>query len=82
MIRPERLVMSSVQKEPVDGQNTLRGQIIDTSFIGGMTRVQVRMADGMVVTSKTISELGRAGVQPGTEVFLEWAPRNSVVLTN
>ncbi|CAD7037639.1 spermidine/putrescine ABC transporter ATP-binding protein [Pseudorhizobium endolithicum] len=82
MIRPERLMMSSPENEPAAGRNSLRGRIIDTSFIGGMTRIQVEMADGMVVTSKAISEHGRAGVQAGTEVLLEWDPVNSVVLTD
>lgn len=80
MIRPERLMLRSREQAPEAGMNVLDGRIIGTSFIGGMTRIHVELADGVVMTSKTISESGSTRVQPGTEVRLEWDPRNSAVL--
>lgn len=80
MIRPERLALCLPDADAGSALNSVAGKVVGTSFIGGMTRVQVETSTGMDLTAKMISEHVSRRVQPGMEVRLEWDPESSVLL--
>ena len=80
MIRPERLMLLAGDAPVAEGLNWLEGRVVATSFIGGMTRVQVETAQGVSVLCKTLSDTSAKRAQVGMNVRLAWAAEHSVVL--
>ncbi len=81
MIRPERLRLLGPDEAMPAGANPIEGVVSGTSFIGGMTRIQIAAANGLSLTAKAISEHVSRRAQPGTPVRLAWAPQDGVLLT-
>lgn len=81
MVRPERLRLELPVDAAAIGANSVDGRVINTSFIGGMTRVRVETNQGMTLTCKTLSDQLEHRAQPGMQVRLAWDAGNSVILS-
>lgn len=82
MLRPERLRLLTGDDQPPAGDNLIGGLVSGTSFIGGMTRIQVAAENGLSVTTKAISEHASRRAQADTPVRLSWAQQDGVLLTH
>ncbi|MBJ2152729.1 ABC transporter ATP-binding protein [Paracoccus sp. IB05] len=80
MIRPERLHLLAEGETAPAGANLIEGRVAGTSFIGGMTRIQAEAGNGLVLTTKAISEHVSRRARPGTPVRLCWNPEDGVLL--
>jgi putative spermidine/putrescine transport system ATP-binding protein len=80
MVRPERVTLIVEQQPKPDGANMLDGVVSGTSFIGGMSRIQVTTTSGLVLTAKAISEHANQRVRLGTRVRVSWLPEDGVLL--
>ena len=80
LVRPERLRLLVRDEAPPTEGNLVEGTVASTSFIGGMTRIQVATADGHSLITKAISEHVSRRAQPGTSVRLTWMPEDGVIL--
>jgi putative spermidine/putrescine transport system ATP-binding protein len=81
LVRPEKLRIISEERVPTGGINTLSGEVDHVSFVGGMTRVTVRRADGRSFVAKSISEPAALRVKPGDRLHAAWDD-NDVILLN
>jgi putative spermidine/putrescine transport system ATP-binding protein len=81
-LRPERLTLSSPQSPP-SGREHLVGQIVDTVYLGMMTRFIVRLDSGqdlvVVRTNDSAGEESR-GPAPGERVLVSWHQRDAVAM--
>lgn len=80
MIRPERVRICGIGDRAPAGDNALSGEVVNTSFIGGMTRVSVRTEAGLCISAKMMSEHSKSRLEPGTQVQLCWSPSDMVVV--
>lgn len=80
MIRPERVCIFRIDDPAPAGANVLSGEVANTSFIGGITRITVRSETGLCVTAKMMSERSKSRLEPGTQVQLCWSPSDMVVV--
>ncbi|MGY4372731.1 putative spermidine/putrescine transport system ATP-binding protein [Bradyrhizobium sp. i1.3.6] len=72
MIRPEKVRVSAADAPLEDGENTncLVGEVVSSSFIGGMTRLAVDTENGLNVTAKMLSGPAESRPHPGARVRL------------
>jgi len=80
MVRPESIHLGGVEQAP---SPSLRGRVVQASFLGGQTRVAVQ-CDGVEVPL-TVSQFGRERVDavdltPDREVALWWDSSDAVLL--
>lgn len=80
LIRPERLRIIPEERLPANCINTLSGVVDHVSFVGGMTRVAVRKANGASFVAKSISEPAALRVKPGDRLHVAWDDRDIILL--
>ena len=78
LIRPENIRIVA-DGESFAEENVVEGEVVQLSFVGGRTRVEVR-AGGERLLASRISSRNDASIQPGQTVRLAWSQANSVVL--
>ncbi len=78
LIRPENIHVLS-DGEVATEENVLVGEVVQFSFVGGRTRVEV-VAGGERLLATRASARDDASIRPGQEVRLAWSRANSVVL--
>lgn len=80
MVRPERVQIAPRNAPVPDGSNVLNGEVISTSFVGGMTRVIVKTDNGLNITAKMVSGRAESRAEPGAPVRLCWLSCDMAVL--
>lgn len=80
MVRPEKVRICGIDEPIAAGRDVLSGEVIGSSFIGGMTRVAVKTESGLNVTAKMVSGRAESRPEPGARVQLCWCPSNLAVL--
>ncbi|MCC8969165.1 ABC transporter ATP-binding protein [Bradyrhizobium brasilense] len=80
MVRPERIRIAGIEDAIAEGSNVLIGEVASVSFVGGITRVTVRIENGLAITAKMMSERAESRLNPGACVQLCWSPSDLVVL--
>ncbi|MBL4919269.1 ABC transporter ATP-binding protein [Szabonella alba] len=80
MVRPERLRLLAQDEAAPAGANLIEGKVLGTSFIGGMTRIQILTTQGLSLTTKAVSEQVSRRAQAGMPVRLCWRPEDGVLL--
>ncbi|NEV01377.1 ABC transporter ATP-binding protein [Bradyrhizobium sp. UFLA 03-164] len=82
MVRPEKVRISKLDENTAEGDNVLSGEVVSSSFIGGMTRVTINTENGLSITAKMVSARAHSRPEPASKVRLCWSPSDSVVLEN
>ncbi len=79
-VRPEKLKLT--KSEPAHGIR-VRGTVQNVSYYGDTSHVSVAAADGLdlSVTVQNDRRSGGAGVERGQQLWVHWAPEDSIVLT-
>ncbi|MGY8667869.1 ABC transporter ATP-binding protein [Bradyrhizobium sp. UFLA05-109] len=80
LVRPEKLRIISEGNLPAGGVNALSGEVDHVSFVGGMTRVTVRRANGGTFVAKSISERAALRVRPGDRLHVAWDDGDVILL--
>ena len=80
LVRPEKLRIIPEERLPSSGVNTLSGKVDHVSFVGGMTRVTVRSANGGSFVAKSISERAALRVRPGDRLHVAWDDGDVILL--
>jgi len=80
LVRPEKLRIIPEDRVPPDGINTLSGKIDHVSFVGGMTRMTLRTANGVSFVAKSISERAALRVKPGDRLHVAWDDGDVILL--
>lgn len=80
MVRPERVQIVGPHESISNDSNVMDGEVVSTSFIGGMTRVAVRTDGGPTITATMVSGRAPERAQAGERVRLCWSPSDMVVL--
>lgn len=80
MIRPENVRINGKEWPIAEGSNVLDGEIANSSFIGGTTRVTVQTENGLSITAKMMSGPAETRPEPGARVRLCWSASDMVVL--
>lgn len=78
VIRPEHVELAQRTEAPRSGARH-SGRIIDTSYLGGTTRVAIELAPGLVVWT-IASYPGGGACAPGDEVEVTWRPEHLTVV--
>jgi putative spermidine/putrescine transport system ATP-binding protein len=81
LVRPEKLRIISEERLPAGGVNTLSGEVDHVSFVGGMTRLTVRTANGTTFVAKGISERAALRVRPGDRLHVAWDDSDVILLS-
>jgi ABC-type Fe3+/spermidine/putrescine transport system ATPase subunit len=78
-VRPEKLKISAT--EPAGGIR-VNGRVRDVAYFGDTSHVLIEAADGLdlSVNVQNESRRGGAGVERGQNVWVHWAPEDSIVL--
>ena len=77
MLRPE-CIRLHVDQAPMSGAR--QASIEDVIFVGGATRVRLRLAGGEQVTAKRLTSAVDHVLKPGDSVLVDWDPRDVVTL--
>ncbi|WP_250511483.1 ABC transporter ATP-binding protein [Caballeronia sp. GACF4] len=83
LVRPEKISVlgdSDTEGASAANSNLYRGTIGQTSFIGGMTRFELKLSTGAALLVKTISSRAAERAAPGDVLSVRWSARDSVVL--
>jgi putative spermidine/putrescine transport system ATP-binding protein len=80
LVRPEKLRIVAAEHAPPDGVNTLSGSVDHVSFVGGMTRLTIRAANGASFVAKNISERAALRVKAGDRLHVAWDDGDVIVL--
>ncbi|WP_066408989.1 ABC transporter ATP-binding protein [Bordetella ansorpii] len=80
MVRPEKMRASLNDNEADQLENRCQGKVTQASFVGGMTRYEVALADGRTVLVKGISDRSAERSAPGCPLYMSWSARDSVVI--
>jgi putative spermidine/putrescine transport system ATP-binding protein len=80
LVRPEKMRIVGEESLPADKVNTFSGQIDHVSFVGGMTRVTVRLPGGAGFVAKNISERAALRVKPGETLHATWDDGDVILL--
>ena len=81
-VRPEKLKIGKTEpKEP--GAIKLKGTVRDVAYYGDTSHVVIESAAGLdlSVNVQNDSRVGGSGVERGQKVWVHWAPKDSIVLT-
>lgn len=81
LVRPEKIAMIGGSERAVatSRQNVCTGMIEQTSFVGGMTRIEVRCEGGRLLRIKTVSSRVFDCSPAGAPATVSWAASDSVV---
>lgn len=79
LVRPEKIAIASSDVS-VSRENHCSGVIAQISFVGGMTRFDIKLADGSMVLVKGISDRSIERVSVGSVMTVHWAASHSVVI--
>ncbi|MFT4191334.1 MAG: ABC transporter ATP-binding protein [Comamonas sp.] len=79
LVRPEKIAAASPGAAGA-GENQCAGTVAQVSFVGGMTRYDVRLPSGRTVLVKGISDRAAERLGPGSPLALHWAAAHSVVI--
>lgn len=84
LVRPEKIRVVDASPELVSPaqHNRCTGTIAQTSFVGGMTRIEVQCQGGMLLRIKLASSRASDCLPAGGQVMLSWAASDSVVLNS
>jgi spermidine/putrescine transport system ATP-binding protein len=80
MVRPESIHLSATGDAPAE---SLRGRIVQTSFLGSLTRVAIQVEPVPVPIMAALSgrdRLAASALTPDMEVSLWWEPHDAVLL--
>ncbi|MDA9489696.1 hypothetical protein XI08_11275 [Bradyrhizobium sp. CCBAU 11361] len=80
MVRPEKMRIAGVDEPVTPGTDVLTGEVVSSSFIGGMTRVTVNTDNDLKITAKMISDRAESRPAAGARVQLCWSSSDVVVL--
>ncbi|MCW5230155.1 ABC transporter ATP-binding protein [Verminephrobacter eiseniae] len=80
MVRPEKVEVAAPGDASDAHPNRCVGTVNQISFVGGMTRFEVRLADGCTVLVKGISDRAADRIEVGASLALRWAAHNTVVI--
>jgi len=78
-MRPEQVQLSPAGAASPDSGSFLRGRIAEVVFLGMYTQFHVDTPAGRVVSHRMADE-PLAGLEPGTEVVLEWQPEDAALV--
>jgi len=80
LVRPEKIVALPAGEPSLPGQNRCTGTVASTSFIGGMTRIELERAGAAPLLVKTISSRASDRWPPQHPLTVGWSASDSVVL--
>lgn len=81
MVRPERLRLAGFGNiDGAEAGNILAGEVVNLSFVGGMTRVTIRTDAGIAVVAKMMSDRAHTRPEPGARVELHFSPSDMVII--
>jgi putative spermidine/putrescine transport system ATP-binding protein len=80
LVRPEKIEVVEDAEVSREEMNVCKGAIAQTSFIGGMTRFELKLATGGTLLVKTISARAAERAPLGQILSVRWSARDSVVL--
>ncbi|UPJ84370.1 ABC transporter ATP-binding protein [Bradyrhizobium sp. 183] len=80
MIRPERIRLVGIEERVAEDCNILKGEVANTSFVGGMTRVIVQTEHGLAITAKTMSGRAESRLKRGARVQVCFARSDMVII--
>lgn len=80
LIRPEKIGVVSDDDAGTAQDNRCVGTLVQISFVGGMTRFEVRLADGRTVLAKGISDRGAERIAIGARLALRWKAADTIVI--
>ncbi|PTB17095.1 spermidine/putrescine ABC transporter ATP-binding protein [Trinickia symbiotica] len=78
LVRPEKIDI--VEQMRAEDDNTCTGTIAQVSFVGGMTRFELKLADGSTLLVKGISARAAERANVGQQLAVRWTARDAVVL--
>jgi putative spermidine/putrescine transport system ATP-binding protein len=76
MVRPERLKLI---RDGEAHENIRHGQLLDAVFVGGFTKINVRLDDGTTLLAKELTS-GQPLPERGQSVTLGWSAADAIVL--
>ncbi len=82
LVRPEKIVVLDGDAAPAQLHNTCTGTVAQTSFVGGMTRIELQRRSGVPLLVKTISSRAAERHPAGHRMTMAWSANDSVVLKN
>ncbi|MFW6076206.1 MAG: ABC transporter ATP-binding protein [Hyphomicrobiales bacterium] len=77
-VRPERLTLSHGQPTQT-GHVAIRGKVLDVAYYGDTSHVSLATADGLELVVNVQNR--RAGARRGDDLWVSWAPEDTLVLT-
>jgi putative spermidine/putrescine transport system ATP-binding protein len=80
LVRPEKIDVVEDSEVSSADMNVCKGAITQTSFIGGMTRFELKLSTGGALLVKTISARAAERAPLGQTLTVRWSARDSVVL--
>jgi putrescine transport system ATP-binding protein len=81
-IRPEKINLLHDAGATLSGDNTRDGELIDTSYLGGISTYRVRLDGGLVVRVAQINTGSQASdFAAGQRITVSFSPDNCMVLT-
>lgn len=80
MVRPEKVLICGINEPITDSSNQLSGEVVSSSFVGGMTRVTIKTDNGLNITAKMVSSRAESRPESGARVRLCWSSSDMVVL--
>jgi putative spermidine/putrescine transport system ATP-binding protein len=76
LLRPEKLRLS----RPDQGGGGAQAEVLDTVYVGDITRVTLRMNDGATLVAKETNHADSLRWSPGAEVSVAWAREDAALL--
>jgi len=80
MVRPEKILAAVGGDAAPQGDNRCQGAVSQVSFVGGMTRYEIALADGKTLLVKGISDRASERSASGCSMAMSWSARDSVVI--
>ncbi|MCC8984548.1 ABC transporter ATP-binding protein [Bradyrhizobium sp. 10BB] len=80
MVRPEKVRICGMDEAVTDNSNQLTGDVVSSSFVGGMTRVTIKTDNGLNITAKMVSCRAESRHVSGARVRVCWSSSDTVVL--
>ncbi|RDU96363.1 ABC transporter ATP-binding protein [Trinickia dinghuensis] len=82
LVRPEKIAALDGESSVANGENVCIGTVVQTSFVGGMSRIELQRPGGAPLLVKTISTRAAERLPVGQPVTVRWSARDSIVLKN
>ncbi|MBO9643594.1 MAG: ABC transporter ATP-binding protein [Pseudacidovorax sp.] len=80
LVRPEKIGVAADDDTGAAQDNRCVGTLVQVSFVGGMTRFEVQLADGRTVLAKGISDRGAERIAIGARLALRWKAADTIVI--